>query len=121
MRQWMGEEELNLRITTSWEEGSGIQMTGFHHEPFVNDGIVLKARKPSELSYTHRSSISNLPEVPSSYCIFTFKLLSLENGSQLQLTIAQFPTESIFLHLQLYWNVTLKFIKVQAEKQTHEQ
>ena len=116
MQNWMGEEDLDLNVNTNWEEGTPIEITGFHHERFVNNGIILKSNRPYELSYTHRSSISNLPDVPASYCIFEFLIQPLESTTKLQLSIHQFPTETIFLHLQLYWKSTLKIIKEQAEK-----
>lgn len=116
MGRWMGEEDLDLRVNTGWEEGEPIEITGFHHERFVNNGVILKSHKPFELSYTHRSSISGLPDVASSYCVFTFNLLPSGTSTELQLTIHNFPTETIFLHLQLYWKTTMKIIKEQAEK-----
>lgn len=114
MLQWMG-EELQLQIATTWEQGTPVRITGFHHEHFENTGIVLECNPPHVLTYTHLSSVSQLPDAPENYCIQTFTLEPKGGGTQLHLLIKQFPTESIFRHLQLYWGVTLRMIKERLE------
>lgn len=116
MLRWMGAEELQLHLNFIWEVGQPITISGFHHEHFRNSGIVLKVNKPQILTYTQKSSISNLPEDPQSYSIFRFLLTPAAGGTELNLTIRQFPTETIFLHLQFYWKPTLRIIKQMIEE-----
>jgi uncharacterized protein YndB with AHSA1/START domain len=111
MLRWMGDKELDIRVEVVWEEGQAIKISGFHHERFENTGTVLKVEEPYLLSYTQLSSVSNLPDIPESYNIFTFTLKPTSLGTELNLTIRQFPTETIFFHLQLYWKPTLMVIK----------
>ena len=111
MLRWMGDEELDIQVDVIWEEGRPIRISGFHHEQFINTGTVLKVEKPYLLSYTQLSSVSNLPDVPESYNILIFTLKPIENGTELTVTVRQFPTETIFFHLQLYWKPTLMVIK----------
>lgn len=111
MLRWMDDEELDINVDVLWEEGQSIKISGFHHEQFENTGTVLKVEKPYLLSYSQLSSVSNLPDIPESYNIFMFMLKPIENGTELTITIRQFPTETIFFHLQLYWKPTLMVIK----------
>lgn len=107
MVSWMGEPELALTVETTWEVGTPIILRGTLHGPFENRGIVLTYRPATELRYTHRSSLSQLPDRPESDTTFHFQLSPAPNGTSLSLVISGFPDEIIFKHLRLYWSVTL--------------
>jgi uncharacterized protein YndB with AHSA1/START domain len=114
MKKWMGE----LEIYTNWKVNSPVVMTGFHHIKFENKGILLGNQPNNRLVYSHLSSISELPDDTDNYTILDFLLTSLENRTKLTLTIKNFPTETIFKHLEFYWQITLVIIKKIAEEQT---
>lgn len=118
MLQWMGERELQLQIHTTWEINSPFVISGFHHVQFENRGQVLQFEPEQRLVYTHRSTVSRLPDAPESDTVFTFTLQPVEGGTALTLRIHNFPTESIYKHLALYWPVTLEELKACAEAQT---
>jgi hypothetical protein len=80
--------------------------------------MVLQFEPHRLLVYTHCSSVSRLPDAPESDTVFTFTLRPAEGGTALTLHIHNFPTESIYKHLALYWPVTLEELKACAEAQT---
>ncbi|MNU17157.1 hypothetical protein D3C71_53370 [compost metagenome] len=111
MLQWMGDETMNLTIDTSWIPGTDIIITGTHHQPFENKGIVLQCIPEQQLSYSHLSSLSRLPDEPDSYTRIDFHLVPNGAQTKLELTISNFPTESIQKHLEFYWRTTMVKIK----------
>lgn len=115
MKQWMGEPEMNLDIQTDWTVGNPIIISGFNHVKFENKGVVLEFEPNSKLAYTHLSSISRLPDKPENYTIFEFTLTPSGDGTSLTVTISNFPTESIFKHIDFYWRSTVEIIKKVSE------
>ena len=111
MKQWMGEEEMNLHIQTSWAVNTPITISGFHHLPFVNKGIILEFDEGKVLSYSHNSSLSRLPDEPENYSVIKFNLSPADTQTALTLTITNFPTETIYKHLEFYWQSTIVLLK----------
>jgi uncharacterized protein YndB with AHSA1/START domain len=111
MKQWMGENEMNLHIQTSWAVNSPITISGFHHLPFVNKGTVLQFDAEKVLSYSHNSSLSRLPDVPENYSVIKFNLSPADTQTALTLTISNFPTETIYKHLEFYWQSTIVLLQ----------
>lgn len=116
MTQWMAEPEIDVQVDTDWQVGSTVTVSGFHHVSFINKGTVLQFDPLKALRYTHLSSVSHLPEKPESYCVFEFLLEPSGNGTFLTVNISNFPTESIFRHLDLYWKTTVAIFKDFVEK-----
>jgi len=116
MKIWMLDTEMDMDIFTDWQVGSPITMTGhLHHMPFENRGIILTYNQEKELSYSHLSSLSNLPDHPYNYCITGFSLSPMENRTQVHLSISNFPTETIFRHLDFYWRTAIQILKQSVE------
>lgn len=115
MAQWMGEPEMDIQVHTSWEPASPFVITGFHHTRFENKGTVLVYEAPHRLSYSHFSSVSRLPDIAENYAVLEFVLTPAEGHTELALTIRNFPTDTIFRHLQFYWRTTIVKIKRVAE------
>lgn len=111
MKQWMGDPEMQLEIQTGWQVSSPIRISGIHHGKFVNKGTVLENVPYQKLVYTHLSSVSRLPDVPESYTVYDFTLEPKGPETFLTLRISNFPTESIYKHLEFYWGTTLLIIK----------
>ena len=111
MKQWMGENEMNLHIQTSWAVNSPITISGFHHLPFVNKGTVLQFDEEKVLSYSQNSSLSRLPDLPENYSVIKFNLSPADTQTALTLTIINFPTETIYKHLEFYWQTTIVLLK----------
>lgn len=116
MKQWMGEPEMKLEINTTWKINSPISIKGFHHINFENMGIVLKYEENSFLSYSHLDSVSRLDNKPENYSIIEFNLIPDQTQTILKIKLDNFPTETIFKHLQFYWKNTIYLIKKMAEK-----
>ncbi|MBK7038641.1 MAG: SRPBCC domain-containing protein [Bacteroidetes bacterium] len=111
VQKWIGEPEMNIQIITDWEVGSPIIIKGFHHINFINQGTILKFEPNKILQYNQLDSISNLPDMEENYSILTFQLSSINDQTLLQIDIENFPTETIYKHLNLYWRTTIELIK----------
>lgn len=112
IKQWMAEPEMAIEIITDWKVGSTIAVKGFHHISFENKGTVLRFEPNSILQYSHLSSLSRLPDKPENYSVIEFRLTPREeNSTSLTVEITNFPTESIFRHIDFYWRVTIDVIK----------
>lgn len=115
MRQWMGEPEMNIDVETDWEVNGPIIIRGFHHIAFKNTGIVLHFEPHRLLRYSHMSSTSRLKELSENHCILEFQLTPSKDLTELTLTISNFPTETIYRHMDFYWGTTLKLLKTFVE------
>jgi uncharacterized protein YndB with AHSA1/START domain len=116
MKQWLGDEQMNIEVNTNWQLGAPIYINGFHHVQFEVKGKILEFKPHTELSYTHLSSVSNLQDEACNYTTINFFLIPVREGVELKVQLSNFPTESIYKHLQFYWMTTLKYIKMIAEK-----
>jgi len=115
MKQWMAEPGMELDIVTTWQPGTSIIISGFHHIKFQNKGIVLRFEPDHILQYNYLSSLSRLPDKPENYSDLEFCLTPVGNQTELNLCICNFPTETIFKHIDFYWRSTLVIIKEFAE------
>ena len=120
MKQWMSDDdELRIEMETDWEVGGNLITRGFHHVKFENTGKILELIPGQKLVYTHLSSISGLKDLPENHCIFEFSLREQKDSTLLRLSITNFPTETIYKHLELYWRSTLTVIKRITEQNNH--
>jgi hypothetical protein len=116
MKAWMGEPEMALEINTDWVVGSPIVVRGVHHASFKNIGMVLAFEPSTCHAYTHLSSLSRLPDEPSSYTTLEFRIAMANDATFLELKASDFPTTSIFKHLEFYWGGTLEILKRHIER-----
>lgn len=112
----MGEPEMEIGIETDWKVGSPIVVSGFHHLHFRNVGVILEFKPIERLSYTHLSSLSQLPDEAGNFTTLAFSLASQGEATSLTLLVTGFPTVSIFKHLQFYWVGTLGILKQFTER-----
>ena len=115
MKQWMGDPEMNIEIISDWKVGSGFTIKGFHHEHFENKGTILQVEPETIFQYNFLSSLSNLADEPNNYTIITFTLTPKVEQIELTVEAANFPTETIYKHLEFYWNGTIEIIKLKIE------
>jgi uncharacterized protein YndB with AHSA1/START domain len=116
MRRWMGEPEMEIEIDTDWTVGGPIVVRGVHHVRFEGRGTVRRFEPGQALEYTQLSSVSRLPDVPESYSLIGFELASRGEGTDLTLTLRDFPTHTIYKHLDFYWRTTLEILKQFVER-----
>ncbi|HTJ50629.1 MAG TPA: SRPBCC domain-containing protein [Cyclobacteriaceae bacterium] len=116
MKQWMGEPEMKIEIITNWKVGTPIVIKGFHHVKFENTGTVLQFEPDRILKYDYLSSISRLPNIPENHTIIEFRLAPSENQTTLTLTLSNFPTESIYKHINFYWTTTIETLRDWIER-----
>ena len=117
IKPWMLDQDMEMDILSDWKAGSPIFMKGkLHKIKFKNLGTILQFEPEKVFEYTHLSSISRLPDLPEHYCTLTFGLSSSSaEETTLNLTIANFPTYSIYKHLDFYWRSALVVLKRQVE------
>lgn len=115
MRAWMGEPEMAIDVATDWRPGSPIVISGVHHGPFRNRGIVLDAVPDALLRYTHLSSVSGLADVPDHHSVIAFALDAVDGGTAVRLTVERFANDVIYRHLALYWRGTMEVFKAFVE------
>jgi uncharacterized protein YndB with AHSA1/START domain len=121
MREWLGDPTMSAEVETTWQVGSPIVIRGIHHKRFENAGVVLSFEPLRELSYTHLSSLSRLPETAGSYTTLTFTLEPVGHHTALTLVATHFPTMAIYKHLEFYWAGTLSVIKQGVETRMSKQ
>ena len=115
MAKWMAETE--IEIITGWHVGSSIIIQGdLHGIPFENTGHVLQFEPEKLLRYSHLSSLSNLPDEIESYSVIEFSLQPKGKETVLTVTLNNFPTDAIYMHLVFYWSVTLEMLKEFIER-----
>lgn len=115
VKEWIAEPEMEIEIFSDWKVGSLIIIKGFHHISFENKGVILQFKRNKVLQYSHLSSLSRLPDSIENYSIITFQLEAKRARSLLKLNIRNFPTETIFKHLDFYWKTTVGLIKKKIE------
>lgn len=115
MAQWMSDSP--IQIITDWKVDGPIVIKGdLHNIPFENTGTVLKYEPGKALQYTHLSSLSHLSGNSEDFCRIEFHLTAKESQTILILTISNFPTESIFKHMDFYWRTTIGLLKKMVEE-----
>ena len=117
MKMWMGEPEMNIEVITDWIIGNPILVKGFHHVNFENKGIVLQFDPQNILQYSHLSSISHLPDIKKNHSIITFTIEQKKRKTLLEIQIENFPTESIYKHLDFYWQGTANVLRNFVEQE----
>lgn len=112
MKSWMADSE--IEIVTTWDVSTPIVINVQEVSPktsFKNSGLVLQFVKEHVLEYSHLSSLSQLPDQDENYTIITFTSQQEENQTLLKVNLSNFPTESIYKHIDFYWTITLDVLK----------
>lgn len=119
MKEWMGDEEMEIDILSDWKIGGSFVIKGFHHVLFENRGTILKLKPETVFEYEYLSSMSNLEDVPGNYTTISFHLEAKGDQTELRVETNNFPTFEIYKHLEFYWNGTLGIItrKIQNAKE----
>lgn len=117
MKKWMADADTEIEIITDWKVGNPFLIRGtLHRIKFENKGKVLQFEPEKILQYSHLSSLSRLPAQPENYSIVDFRLTPEGTLTVLTVTLSNFPRESIYKHLDFYWNVTLEIFKRKLEE-----
>lgn len=112
MKRWMLEETNSLEILSDFAEGKKILFKGdLHGIAFENHGSILSFEPQRKFSYSHKSSLSKLADMPANYCILCFELSDDSDQTRLVLKIDNFPTFEIYKHMQFYWPAALTVLR----------
>ncbi|GLQ89109.1 hypothetical protein GCM10007898_26810 [Dyella flagellata] len=115
MNEWLGGSDYSVEVDTTWTVGSAIVIRGIHHLRFENRGVVLAFKPFHSVSFTHLSSLSCLPDQPSSYTKLSFVLQADGSRTMLRFEASGFPTMAIYRHLHFYWMGTIDAFKRYVE------
>lgn len=115
MKEWMGDEEMQIEIITVWKVGSPFVIKGFHHVQFENKGTILQFEPGSVFQYDYLSSLSGLEDEAKNYTTISFYLTPGKDGTELTVVAENFPTFEIYKHWEFYWNGTLQIIKCKIQ------
>lgn len=116
MKIWMADDEIEIK--TDWQIGHLFVITGnLHGVSFENKGRVLQYQPQHRLSYTHLSSISELPDHPENDSIITFTLDANPARTTVSVNLSGFPNLVIQKHLAFYWRGALVNLKRYLEEQ----
>jgi uncharacterized protein YndB with AHSA1/START domain len=114
IRLWISES--NIQVNSDWKEGSDFIMKGdLHGVAFENLGSIVQMEQQKVFEYNCLSNISGLPDIPENRTHVRFSLSEEKDQTLLQLSLKNFPTESIYRPVDFYWNATLPEIKKVAE------
>ncbi len=116
MEKWIGEPEMNIKVETDWVIGKAITIKGFHHIDFQNTGEILAFVPHQLIRYNHLSSLSKLPARLENHTTISFSLQSSENTTQITVVLENFPSETIYRHLDFYWQSTIHILRKQIEE-----
>lgn len=116
MEKWIGEPEMNIKVETDWAIGNHITIKGFHHINFQNTGKILAFIPYQLIRYSHLSSLSKLPTHPDNHTIISISLQPSANTTQLTIMLENFPSETIYRHLDFYWQGTIHILRKQIEE-----
>jgi|GEM_PF-2167995 len=103
MAEWMGDDAMPVSVEHEGRAGGLIVVRGRQHVPFENRGRIVRWDPPRRFTWTHLSTLSNLPDEPASYTTLDFALEPACGGTTLSFTMHGFPTLVIRKHLVLYW------------------
>jgi uncharacterized protein YndB with AHSA1/START domain len=115
MKEWMGDEEMEIDLISDWKVGGSFVIKGFHHVQFENRGTILQFDPGSVFRFEYLSSMSDLEDEARNYTTISFYLTPKKGGTELRIEASSFPTFEIYKHLEFYWNGTLKIIKRRIE------
>ncbi|AFM14052.1 SRPBCC family protein [Turneriella parva] len=115
MQKWMSPPKAEITVQTDWQIGNEIIISVFHDHYFQNKGQVIAFNPPRLLEYSHLSSLSNLPAESENFTYLRFVIEGARNGGRLALKISNFPTESVYQHMQFYWRGAIQILKSHIE------
>jgi|SRR6185369_1026570 len=113
IKQWL----FGTNVISDWKVGSQILFTGnWQGKDYKDKGTILQLEKEKTFQYSYWSGFSGLPDSPENYTIVSFILTPINNGTELNLTQKNFPTETGYEHSDKNWDMTLDLMKNIIEK-----
>lgn len=112
---WISDDAISVQLEP--KAGGTIFMHGdFHAFPLESKGTIFAFEPHRRFAYSFWSNLTQLPDVPENYFNIDFRLTENGNLTTLELLQTNLINDVILKHWELYWNVTLDMIRVQAEK-----
>jgi uncharacterized protein YndB with AHSA1/START domain len=113
IKQWL----FGTNVITDWKVGSPILFTGtWQGVEYQDKGNILQIEPGKIFQYNYWSGFSGLPNIPENYTVVTFKLEPVTDGTELNLTQSNFPTEEGYEHSDKNWDMTLDLLKKTIEE-----
>jgi uncharacterized protein YndB with AHSA1/START domain len=106
----------NTDMETDWVVGNPIYFRGeWEGKPYEDKGVVVSYIPMQSLSYTHKSSVENKPDVPENYNLVTYTVMQKDAGVELSISQTAQNEDSV-AHSEVMWNTLLGEIKKLLEK-----
>jgi len=108
IKQWF----LGVDTETDWTVGSPIVHRGeYQGKPYVDKGTIRRFEPPRVLEHDHWSDGSGLPDEPENYQVVTWALSERGDGTDLELTERNLPSEDAAKTSEQTWAMVLKNLK----------
>ena len=97
---------------SDWKVGSGLTFQGeWEGKKYVDKGHILASEKPVLLQYDYWSGFSGLEDVPGNYSLVTYRLTSVNEGTEVSLTQKGFAGKESQSHAEGGWTMVLDNLK----------
>jgi uncharacterized protein YndB with AHSA1/START domain len=102
----------NTDVISDWKEGSPIIYRGeWEGKPFEDKGKILKIEPERQLTSTHWSPLSGVPDTPENYHTVTYTLAEKSNGTEVTITQDNNASEEEKDHSEQNWRTVLDGMK----------
>jgi uncharacterized protein YndB with AHSA1/START domain len=99
-------------VETDWRPGSAITWSGeYNGQRYQDKGQIVAIDPPRRLELTHFSPLSGAEDVPEDYHRLAYQLMSIEDGTRVQLTQDNNPDEAAAAHATQNWQTMLASLK----------
>ena len=103
-------------VESSWSEGSTITWKGnWQGKSYEDKGVIVRMQPGRTLTYTHFSPLSGLPDTPDNYHTVTVELTADCNGTRVELSQDNNPTDESRQHSEKNWGMMLAGLKKYVE------
>jgi uncharacterized protein YndB with AHSA1/START domain len=103
-------------VESSWSEGSTITWKGnWQGKSYEDKGVIVRMQPGRTLTYTHFSPLSGLPDTPDNYHTVTIELTAEGDGTRVELSQDNNPTDQARQHSEKNWGMMLAGLKKYVE------
>lgn len=113
IKKWL----FGTEAVSDWKVGSSITYKGnWNGMKYEDKGTILELVPNELLVSTYWSSMSGTPDSPENYATVSYKLTSLDDGTKLEITQDNNPSEESANHSKNNWELVLKTLKELLEE-----
>lgn len=100
------------RVVTDWQVGSTITWGGeWQGKPYEDRGEVLEVTAPEQLTVSHYSPMTGLPDVPENYHTVTYTLTAVPDGTTVTIRQGNNRGDGEVAESEKTWSMVLDSLK----------